>query len=163
MLHRFLIFIIFLSFLSCSTSKRSFDNVNSRPNYSSHSSENELVSQTKKLIGCPYKYAGTTPKGFDCSGLTWYVYSKSANKELLRSSVSQATMGSKINLKQAKPGDLLFFKKSSGKINHVSVIVENRNNKLIVVHATSSKGVIQEDVNKSSYWKPKIAFARRIL
>ncbi len=151
-------FVILFGFISCGTTKIV------REDRVIHSDERSLIIEAERLIGSPYKYAGTTPRGFDCSGFTSYVFDKAINKKLLRTSKLQATMGRKINLKQVRAGDLIFFKlKPGSKINHVSLVVENQNDKILVVHATSSRGVIKEDINKSSYWIPKIAFARRIL
>ena len=152
MLHGILLFVCFLS-----------SSLTINDNYWTDSPQlrRQLVAEAKLLIGSPYKYAGTTPKGFDCSGFTRYVYNKAVNMKLSRSSSQQSQAGKKVKLSKAIPGDLIFFKKN-GKIFHVAMIIENRNDKLMVIHSTSSKGVILEDLNKSHYWKSKKSLVRRL-
>ncbi len=120
-----------------------------------------MTSYAGKFKGTKYHYGGTTPKGFDCSGLTYYVFSK-FEIDLPRGSYNQAKVGKRISLKQTKPGDLVFFGKR-GKVNHVAMVVSNSSSGVEVIHSTSSRGVIIENINKSSYWKPRILFARNVL
>ena len=153
MLHLALIFLHFLSSPLTGIPVETIDIDN--PRY-------QLVTKAKSLIGSPYRYSGSTAKGFDCSGFTQYVYKSALDIKLKRSSDGQATLGKKVKPKNAIPGDLIFFKKK-GKIFHVALIVENKSDKLIVIHATSSKGVILEDLNKSQYWKQKKSLIKRII
>jgi len=123
----------------------------------------KLVEQGEKLIGSKYKYGGTSPKGFDCSGFTGYVYDK-VNIDISRSSLSQAKYGQKIKVSQAKAGDLVFFTGTGkNKISHVAMVVSNDNKGLVVVHSTTSRGVRKDNVTHSKYWKPKMLFARQIV
>lgn len=154
------------AFLSCSTSKMVIErpSPDSSSDISHSAAQVSLVKEATKLLGSPYKYGGANPSGFDCSGFTSYVYSKALNMRLNRSSKDQARMGKKVNINDLVPGDLIFFRLSSGsKINHVSLVTENKRGRLIVIHSTSSRGVIKENVMGSPYWKPKIAFAKRII
>ncbi len=120
-----------------------------------------ITSYAGEFKGTKYQYGGTSPKGFDCSGLTYYVFNK-YKIGLPRGSYNQAKVGKRISLRQTKPGDLVFFGKR-GKVNHVAMVVNNSSSGVEVIHSTSSKGVIIENINKSSYWKPKILFARDVL
>lgn len=121
----------------------------------------EITRHAKKYIGVKYKYAGKSPKGFDCSGFTGYVFEK-FDIELSRSSQVQSITGKKIALNKAQKGDLLFFGKR-GKINHVALIVANSSKGIEVIHSTSSKGVMVQNVSQSDYWEPRIMFARDII
>jgi cell wall-associated NlpC family hydrolase len=122
-----------------------------------------LIKQGEKLIGTKYRYGGTTTKGFDCSGFTSYVYNK-IDVNLTRSSQSQSKEGSAIKLKEVAAGDLVFFKTTSkNRISHVAMVVSNDAKGITVIHSTTSKGVRKDNISKSSYWKPRILFARRIL
>lgn len=115
----------------------------------------KIVSDAYDMIGKKYRYTGITPeKGFDCSGLTHYVFTKNGI-DIPHGSRSQIHNGIKVDIKKAKPGDLVFFK-HRGKIDHVGVIVENKDGELIIIHSTNSQGVIKEDVSKSGYWRNKI-------
>lgn len=128
---------------------------------STSSLRKNIEQEARKQIGKRYKYGGKNPKGFDCSGLTLYVYDQ-FDIALSASSKLQAKQGKKINLKWAKKGDLLFFG-SGGRISHVALITANKKDGIYVVHSTSSRGVIEENVSKSSYWKRRIMFARNVL
>jgi cell wall-associated NlpC family hydrolase len=83
-----------------------------------------------------------------------YVYKK-FDINLSGSAASISTTGSSIDFSDAKAGDLVFFKKS-GRIFHVSIIEKFNSGELWVIHSTSSKGVIKEDVLASPYWKTKL-------
>ncbi|NNL92277.1 MAG: C40 family peptidase [Saprospiraceae bacterium] len=121
-----------------------------------------VIKQAKQLLKTKYKYGGKNPKGFDCSGFTQYVYKSAIGINLGGSSKAQFKQGVTVSKKNAKPGDLIFFKRS-GKINHVGIITKSDNNSIFVIHSTSSKGVIIEDVRKSSYWQSKISKIKRII
>ncbi len=121
-----------------------------------------ITEYSKQFVGVPYVYAGKTPKGFDCSGFTSYVM-KHKNVMISPASREQAKLGKKIPVSKAKAGDLIFYDTSGKGVSHVSLVISNRNGKLMVIHATSSKGVMIQDVNASSYWKPKILFARDVI
>lgn len=120
-----------------------------------------IIVEAKKYKGIPYVYGGKTPKGFDCSGFTSYVYAKKGVK-LQGSSRDQATLGKKISLKNVKPGDLLFFGNSKG-VSHVGMISNVGPELIEIIHSTKSRGVVQENIFNSTYWKKKFLFARDIL
>ncbi len=131
---------------------------------SSASSENteEIVAFAKRYKGCKYKYGGTGPKSFDCSGFTYYVY-KHFDVNLPRQSGSQEQAGQVISRREARAGDLVFFRKSkTGKVFHVALIVSNDDRGLVVIHATSSRGVVIDNIDENSYWKKKYMTFRRV-
>jgi len=115
---------------------------------------NIVVKAARGQLGKNYKYAGTGPNHWDCSGLTLASYQK-ANIKLPRTSRAMAKLGKDISVENSQPGDLIFYSKE-GRVFHVSVITENAGDKLWVVHSTTSRGVIEEDVLASSYWRKKI-------
>jgi cell wall-associated NlpC family hydrolase len=83
----------------------------------------EAVSLAMKYIGVPYVWGGTTPSGFDCSGLVQYVY-RELGVEIPRVSQDQYYAGTHIaadRLDLLKPGDLLFFgrKRDPDRVHHV--------------------------------------------
>lgn len=121
----------------------------------------EMLTYAKTKIGIPYKFGGTTDAGYDCSGYTANVF-QTRGLDLPRKSGDQATLGKKIDPKKAMPGDLLFFTKG-GKINHVGIVVSNDDDGLVMIHASTSKGIRMDNVTNSDYWAPKLKFARRIL
>ena len=117
-----------------------------------------VIRTAQQNLGKKYKYGGVSPKqGFDCSGLVYYA-AKTNHIELPRSSRSLADAGPHINWKSAGPGDLIFFGERK-KVNHVGIIEKVNAKELIVIHSTSSRGVISENVLASSYWNKRILFA----
>mgnify|MGYP000533249814 CR=1 FL=1 len=77
---------------------------------------------------------------------------------MLGNSSSQAKSGRKINVNQAKPGDLLIFGRN-GKVVHVAIVAENKRNKLEIIHSSSSRGVVRQDITKSEYWQKRLMYA----
>jgi cell wall-associated NlpC family hydrolase len=121
----------------------------------------ELLSSAKKYVGTPYRYGGKDPSGFDCSGFTQYVY-RTQGLSLPPNSASQASSGKRLSPLQAKPGDLLIFREA-GRVKHVGMIVDKDHSSLKMIHASSSRGVIIEDVLDSNYWKKRMAYAVSVL
>lgn len=117
-----------------------------------------ILSQSLQQIGIPYKRAGKSPEGFDCSGLMYYLFNKNGIS-LGPSSVDQFDEGYEVNISDAQAGDLLFFGYKK-KITHVAMILHNKQQELSIIHSTSSRGVITENVLKSDYWMRRIIAAR---
>jgi len=122
----------------------------------------DIAKHSRRYKGIKYQYAGKSPKtGFDCSGFTSYVMKK-FNIEIPSVSRSQAIIGKEIPIKRVKPGDLIFFGKGR-KVTHVALVTKNTRDGVFVIHSTSSKGIMEQNVSKSNYWRPKILFARDII
>ena len=116
-----------------------------------------VVSKAAKYKGTRYKFGGTSPKGFDCSGYVQYVF-KNCGATLPRAADEQASLGIFVTQKQLKPGDLVFFTTYASGASHVGIYAGNNN----FWSATSSKGVILTSL-KDSYWKSRYYGARRVL
>lgn len=82
-----------------------------------------VVGIAAQYLGVPYVWGGTTPAGFDCSGLVQYVF-RQAGVSLPRTSQAQGSVGTSIPLSQAQPGDLLFWG-SAGSYYHVAIYAGN--------------------------------------
>lgn len=75
----------------------------------------------KGYRGVPYEWGGTSPYGFDCSGLMQYVYRK-IGVDISRTTYTQIYDGYKITKSELKEGDLVFFAKN-GDIHHVGMYI----------------------------------------
>lgn len=90
-----------------------------------------IIDVAKKYIGVPYVAGGRTPKsGMDCSGYTAYVLREALGIKVPALSGLQAQRGTKVNsLKDAQPGDLLFFdlgpRNTYKGIDHVAIYLGN--------------------------------------
>jgi cell wall-associated NlpC family hydrolase len=82
------------------------------------------VQEASRHNGKPYAYGATGPTKFDCSGFTLYVFSR-FGKRLPHSSSAQYDAVQHIANSSKQVGDLIFFKSSSGSINHVSIYAGN--------------------------------------
>ncbi len=117
--------------------------------------EREIVFESaKKQLGVPYVWAGNDPNGFDCSGFTRYVM-KESGKELPRRAIDQYESSRKIKPKNVQKGDLVFFDSGSG-ISHVGLIISEKGKPLVMIHSSSSKGVIITEIEQSDYWLNRI-------
>ncbi len=124
----------------------------SKSNSNASSSYSEVLQLAESLKGVPYKYGGTTKRGFDCSGFTSYVYERNA-VEIPRTSRAQEDFMDRVSIKQLQPGDFVFFRPNKvGNVFHVALVVNNDRSGLTVIHATSSRGVVKENISQSSYW-----------
>jgi cell wall-associated NlpC family hydrolase len=123
-----------------------------------------VVDYALQQKGTRYKYAGRTPRtGFDCSGFTYYVFD-AFDVTLTPVSRAQENEGKRVNLDDAQTGDLIFFRKNkTGAVFHVALVVRQRPGELMVVHSTSSRGVIMENIYDSSYWRTKAMSARDVI
>ncbi len=82
-------------------------------------SRSRLISYAKQFIGVPYVWGGTTPSGFDCSGLVQYVYRNSLGVRLPRVSQAQRNVGTRVSRAQALPGDMVNYN------HHVGIYLGN--------------------------------------
>ncbi len=118
----------------------------------------QIVATARKYIGVPYLWGGSTPKGFDCSGYTRYVFA-AHGISLPRTTDTQWRTGTAVSKANLKEGDLVFFGDTyRAGISHVGIYVGNNQ----FIHASSSKGVIITSMD-NSYWASRYYGARRVL
>lgn len=115
--------------------------------------DNNVAEFAMKFLGGKYKYGGTSPKGFDCSGFTQYIY-KHFGYNIPRTSYSQRTAGKRVkNLTSAQQGDLICY---SG---HVAIYLGNGK----IIHASNSAPYPKGGVKISAVTYRPIVIIRRIL
>ncbi|MDA8714444.1 C40 family peptidase [Flavobacteriales bacterium] len=137
------------------------ETINTSSKISSKKLRNKVVSEAKNHLGVPYKWGGTTKKGFDCSGYTSYVMAKNGIS-IPRIAKDQSKIVTKVNTKKVQPGDLIFFGNGT-KVTHVGIIVSRPGENLSMIHASSSKGIMISNVTSSSYWKKRMLFMGSVI
>lgn len=116
-----------------------------------------LARTAMAQAGKRYTVGGESPRrGFDCSGLTSYVYSKSG-LELPRNSREQYRQGTPVARADLRKGDLVFFGKKG--VHHVGIYLEDGK----FIHAASSKGAVEVSSLDEPVWAKLYAGARRVL
>jgi cell wall-associated NlpC family hydrolase len=116
-------------------------------------SSNAVVAYASNFLGTPYKWGGTTPAGFDCSGFTQYVY-RHFGISLGRTTRDQIYNGVGVSRDQLQPGDLVFYGKG-GVPSHMGIYVGNG----MYIHAPRTGDVIKI----SSYNRADYITARRVM
>lgn len=156
---RFLLYILLslLLFSSCGSSKSS---------QQTNKKTEQIVNFSYKYIGTPYRYGGTTPRGFDCSGFVQFVYNQ-YNYKLPRSTSDQSNVGEKIkDPKKMRQGDLVFYKGSNKRkknAGHVGIIVSaDGKGNFRFIHASSSRGIVISS-STETYYKDRYLYGRRVI
>ena len=112
-----------------------------------------LMVESAKWLGVQYKYGGNTKSGVDCSGFTTAIYKTIYNKNLHRRSADQYIEDCRnVSRTGLSSGDLVFFvtsgdSKSAKNINHVGIYLKGSK----FIHASSSRGVVVDDLNSTYY------------
>ena len=86
----------------------------------------EVIDLARQVLGVPYVWGGSTPAGFDCSGLLAYIYKK-VGIDLPRISADQANAGQRVSLDELKPGDLVAWDNSvrNNGADHIAIYIGN--------------------------------------
>jgi cell wall-associated NlpC family hydrolase len=121
-----------------------------------------VLRNADAYVGVPYVWGGNTPKGFDCSGFTKYIFAKSGIT-LPRTSREQVRAGSAVapDFRSLRPGDLMLFAEPGEAISHVAIYVGNGR----IIHSSSSNGGVgYTDLNNGGDWfVAYFVAARRVL
>lgn len=125
----------------------------------------DMLNYARRFMGVRYVRGGRSPKGFDCSGFTSYVYSQ-FGYQLSPSSSTQYTQGKKISRDEVQPGDLLFFTgraARSGRVGHVAIAVDADpvSGEITFIHAARTG--IKIDKITAPYYASRFLGARRVI
>lgn len=119
----------------------------------------EIVDYALQYLGCRYVYGGSSPKGFDCSGFTSYVY-KQFGVKLNRTASGQLNNGYAVSRGELQPGDLVMFRAGGSKpASHVGLYIGNGQ----FVHSSAPGVGVVIDSLGSSYYSRTYVGARRVL
>lgn len=123
-----------------------------------------MLEYSMHFIGVPYQYGGKSKKGFDCSGFVATMYGN-YGFHMPSSSSNYNHFGRGVSKKACRPGDVICFngrKARSGRIGHVGIITEIKDNEIYFIHASVQRGVTLSKVSEA-YYKPRFVTIKRIL
>lgn len=125
----------------------------------------DFVAYSKKFLGTPYKYGSAIPEnGLDCSGFITVVFNH-FNVKVPRSSINFTDEGFEVDIKNAKPGDIILFTgldNESGIVGHMGIIISVGDN-IQFIHSASGRNVGVIINNFSGYYKTHFVKVIRIL
>lgn len=119
----------------------------------------EVLSTALRFRGVPYLWGGDNPvTGFDCSGFVQYVLAQHS-VPAPRTAAEQYAIGARVDLRNLRAGDLVFFSTVAPGPSHVGLALSG----VEFVHAPAASGVVRIEQMRSSYWTSRYVGARRVL
>jgi len=127
------------------------------------SAASRVLRNADQYVGVPYVWGGNTPKGFDCSGFTKYIFAKSG-VTLPRTSREQVRAGTGLpaDFRYLRPGDLMLFAEPGEAISHVAIYVGNGR----IIHASAgSRRVRYDDLDspRGRWFIEHLSSVRRVI
>lgn len=118
-----------------------------------------IVKTAQSQLGTRYILGGTSPRGFDCSGLVWWAYKKHGIC-IPRLTEDQARAGIAVKFYAIQPGDIIIFKTRKGRSGLHSGLYTGSGK---FIHSPKSGKHVRHDKVEDSYWKSKLHTIRRII
>ena len=118
----------------------------------------QLVDIAEQMIGTPYRYGGSNPYGFDCSGLVQYAHNQ-VGVDVPRTTASQLAQARIPQREALLPGDLLFFHIDAQKSGHVGIYEGNG----VFIHAPSTGKRVSRASLENPYWRSRLVATRTFL
>jgi murein DD-endopeptidase len=116
-----------------------------------------IAASAMAQTGRPYRYGGSTPAGFDCSGLVHFVY-LAAGISVPRTTTDQFRAAHEIKLNRLAPGDLLFFRVDSRDVSHVAIYTGDGR----FVHAPQSGKAVETRALDEDWYRSRLVSAGRL-
>ncbi|WP_032457111.1 NlpC/P60 family protein [Klebsiella sp. MS 92-3] len=158
-----LFLIPFLLLAGCSSSPKQAKNTKSHADMTIDGGSDDLIpvvaalhDQMHTWQGTPYEWGGTEQSGVDCSGFVWRTLKDRFTLPMERITTRELLhMGVRVNKRDLRPGDLVFFRTRAGM--HVGFYDTDHN----FLHASSSQGVMRSSLD-NPYWESAFYQARRL-
>jgi cell wall-associated NlpC family hydrolase len=124
---------------------------------------NSVIQAARKYMGTTYKYGGMDRHGMDCSGLVCNAF-KEVDITLPHQSAEMSEMCKSLKIYDLQPGDLIFMgaTKGSKKVTHVGIVTSVSSSKIMFIHASTKRGVVEENLLEKWY-EPLFIKGGRIL
>jgi peptidoglycan endopeptidase LytE len=116
-----------------------------------------VIAKAAQYLGTPYRYGGSSPGGFDCSGFTQYIF-RQFQVSINRTAASQYNNGVGVSKANLIPGDLVFFNTCGG-ISHVGIYAGNGQ----FIHSSSARGKVIYSTLSTGYYAQTFVGARRVM
>ena len=118
----------------------------------------EIVATAKEYMGVPYVWAGTSPYGFDCSGLVMYVYAQHGYSMYRVAQDMYYYDGVHVDRSELRAGDVICFGYGPNSITHVGIYIGNGE----FIHASSAGSCVRIN-SLEGYYSNMYVGAKRIL
>ena len=118
-------------------------------------SASSVVRRAREFVGVPYRWGGTNPNGYDCSGFVQHVFALSGHS-LPRMADVQYEALEKVEKEALEVGDLVFFNTDGSGISHVGLYIGEG----AFLHASSSRGVMESHLDQNYYAQRYVGGAR---
>ena len=118
----------------------------------------EVVIRAISLLGAPYKFGGSGPLAFDCSGLIQFVYDE-VGIDVPRTAAEQFRAVMPVKRGDLEPGDLVFFKPHGSRVSHVGIYAGSNR----FVHAPRAGRPVELRDMDDKYYSRRFAGAGRVV
>ncbi|MCS6971648.1 MAG: C40 family peptidase [Turneriella sp.] len=114
-----------------------------------------VVQRAQQMLSVPYKFGGTTPTGFDCAGLVFFLYREQGFN--IPHGVSALRPHLRLT-KTPRKGDVVFFLNDNGVVGHVGIYVDSEK----FIHAPRTGFRVRYDYFSNPYWKKNFVEFRTV-
>lgn len=132
--------------------------IDNNPQPLTNKERSRIIETAESYIDTPYRHRGQDASGFDCSGFVYNVYLEAIDLRLPRTTKELYDISRPINVKDARPGDFIFFSiKGNSRPDHVGLMISNDE----FIHSSKSKGVTISYLD-DQYYRRKFISARTL-
>lgn len=119
----------------------------------------DIVNYAQTFLGVNYVYGGTSPSGFDCSGLVYYCY-KHFGYTVNRTAAGLAYSGTAVSSTSLQVGDIILFTSQDGSyVGHTGIYIGGGR----FIHAPHTGDVVKISNLSDTYYTNHYWGARRVI